>query len=115
MWWDYAKKFAIKARGSPGMGQSRCPNVSDSETRVGASERCLFCGKAGHRASSNIHKHEMAECGAGYSQENLSKALANIAKDDKLTAELKKRWSGRIKAFWAKMQNGTEDVRSSSH
>ena len=115
MWWDYAKKFAIKARGSPGMGPSRCPNVSDSQPKVGASERCLFCGKAGHRASSNIHKHEMAEGGAGYSQENLSKALANIAKDDRLTAELKKRWSGRIKAFWAKMQNGTEDVRSSSH
>ena len=113
--WDYAKKFAVKARGAAGMGPSKCTKVSESEPAVGASERCLFCGKAGHRASSNIHKHELAEGGGCYSQENLRKALATIANDVKLNAELKKRWSTRIKAFWAKMQDGTEDVESSSH
>ena len=113
--WDYAVKFAIKARGSPGMGPEKCPKVGDSESTVSMSERCLFCGKAGHRASSSIHKHEIAEGGGGYSQENLKKALANIANDQKLTADLKRRWSGRIKAFWAKMQSGTEDVESSSY
>lgn len=113
--WDYAVKFAIKAKGSPGMGISRCPSVSDSEPTVSASERCLYCGKTGHRASSNVHKNEIAEGGGAYSQDKLSKALANIANDQQLTAELKKRWTGRIKAFWAKMKSGTEDIESSSY
>ena len=113
--WDYAKKFAIKARGAPGMGPRRNANDTDSESTVSKSERCLFCGKAGHRASSSIHKHEMAEGAGCYSQDNLRKALATITSDTKLSAELKKQWTIRIKAFWAKMQNGMEDLESSSH
>ena len=43
--WDYAKKFAIKAKGAAGMGPSKCSAVSDSESSVSMSERCLFAEK----------------------------------------------------------------------
>ena len=110
--WTYALKFAIKARGCPGMAPWRGPKSLDQNTKVSSTERCLFCGKPGHRADSGIHQDELAEGSGAYSDDRMKKALTTISNDTKLSAEHKKRWSNRVKAFWAKLLAGTEDEHS---
>ena len=110
--WTYALKFAVKARGSPGMAPWRGTKSLEQNQKVSSTERCLFCGKPGHRACSAVHQDEYAEGSGVYSNDQMKKALKNIAGDGKLSADNKKRWSGRVKAFWAKLLAGTEEEQS---
>ena len=83
-------------------------SASSKESTGSPSDRCLFCGESGHRATSDIHKHESSEGSALQSQDQKRKALAAIANDSKLTADNKRRWSGRVKAFWDKIGTSEE-------
>ena len=48
----------------------------------------------------------MAEGGSGFSATDLQKALAEVMNDSKLSNDQKRSWSGRIKAFYGKIQSG---------
>lgn len=111
--WTYAAKFAKIARGCPGMGPSRHLPPSTSASGGSSKDRCLFCGKAGHRADSGVHRLEVAEGGATYSQGQAKKALAAISDDTKMSADLKRKWAVRVRAFWAKLTTDGGDSGSS--
>ena len=105
---QYASKFAVKAQGCPGMAPWKDPKLATNAEKAKSKDRCLLCGKSGHRADSDVHKAELAEGSVNMSSEQLSAALANIAKDSGLNAEQKRSWSERIRAFWRKkLQNET--------
>ena len=101
---NYAPKFATMARGCPGMAPFKDVRESSSAAKASSKDRCLVCGKPGHRADSDVHKAEFAEGSMSRSPEQLKSALAYIASDATLNAEQKRSWSARIKAFWAKMK-----------
>ena len=101
--WNYAPKFAIKARGCPGMAPWKNPNLATEAPTAKSQDRCLLCGKKGHRADSDVHKQELAEGSRTVSPDQLSAALANIAKDSSLNAEQKRSWSARTRSFWSKL------------
>ena len=105
---NYAPKFATMARGCPGMAPFKDVREATAATKASAKDRCLVCGKPGHRADSDVHKAELAEGSRSMSPEQLRSALAYIASDATLNAEQKRSWSARIKAFWAKLK---EDSR----
>ena len=100
-WMGYAQDFAIRARGCPGMGPVARGEQSEKPSKASGTMRCLFCGKAGHRADSEVHQDELAVGGAGHSNMQLRQALAEIASDRTLSAAQKKTWSVRTRAFWA--------------
>ena len=79
-------------------------------TDASPNDRCLFCGKKGHRSTSDIHALELAEGGLKASQDQLTAALANIAKDETLSAEQKRTWASRINGFFAKMEAGKHNA-----
>ena len=100
---SYAPKFARMARGCAGMAPFKDVREATAATSARPNDRCLVCGKKGHRADSDVHKAEIAEGGLSMSPDKLKSALAYIASDDTLNAEQKRSWSARIKAFYAKM------------
>ena len=100
---SYAPKFARMARGCAGMAPFKDVREAAAATSARPNDRCLVCGKKGHRADSDVHKAELAEGGLSMSSDKLKSALAYIASDDTLNAEQKRSWSARIKAFYAKM------------
>lgn len=113
---DYAKSFAIKAAGCPGMGQLTCTIVGSKQNgklNIGDSI-CLYCGKRGHRADSPAHQAEMAEGGTASKQQLLEAALANIARDSRLQADKKKYWSNRIKSFWETVSQKSDGASEAS-
>ena len=106
--WNKAKQFAVKARGSPGMSPwiGTAGASSNLKSVNKGHERCLVCGKPGHRATAEIHQEQMAEGAAAYSVSQMQQALDVVGQDNSLTADKKKSWSGRIKAFWAALKAG---------
>ena len=106
--WNKAKQFASKARGCPGMSPwtNTAGGNSNSNKATKGHERCLVCGKRGHRSDAEIHQEQMAEGAAAYSESQMQQALGVVAQDNSLTADKKKTWSGRIKAFWAALKTG---------
>ena len=101
---SYAPKFAVKARRCPGMAPWKDMKLATNAVKATSKDRCLLCGKSGHRADSDVHKAELAEGSLTTSSDQLSIALANIAKDSGLNAEQKRSWSERIRGFWKKLQ-----------
>ena len=101
-WWDFAKKFAMKARGCAGMAPWTGGHLPKGVSS--ASDRCLYCGERGHRASDPRHQLEGAEGSAQLTDDNLNAALSTITKDRSLNAEQKKHWKSRIRAFWGTMR-----------
>jgi hypothetical protein len=108
-WMGYAQDFAIRARGCPGMGPVVRAGLSERSSKVSKTTRCLYCGKAGHRADSEVHQDELAMGGTGRSSMQLNKALTEINSDKTLSASLKKTWSVRTRAFWATMRAKDQD------
>ena len=113
--WSVSKTWAVKARGCPGMSSwaaSASSTTSRSSAGGGGQERCLVCGKIGHRSNSPIHQEESAEGAVTYSDEQKGKALAEIKKDGSLSAEKKKQWMGRVNGFWAALKREVHDEES---
>ena len=108
--WNYAPKFAVKARGCPGMAPWKDMRLATNATKAKSQDRCLLCGKAGHRADSDVHKAELAEGSLSTSSDQLSGALSNIAKDQGLNAEQKRSWSARVRSFWSKLKTDTQSA-----
>ena len=73
---SYAPKFAVKARGCPGMGPWKDVKLAANAPSAKSKDRCLVCGKPGHRADSDVHKAELAEGSMAMSPEQMSSALA---------------------------------------
>ena len=108
---QYAKDFAKRTSGCPGMGPSRKRANVDSRHENGGSSRCLFCGKTGHRATSGVHASELAEGNASYSQSQLQRALSEVSNESSLSNDQKRTWVTRIKAYFSKMKDeGTRNV-----
>ena len=107
---SYAPKFAVKARGCPGMAPKKDAKIAANVHNAKSNDRCLVCGKPGHRADSDVHKDELAEGSLTMSQSQMSSALAYVAKDSSLDAGQKKLWSTRIRAFWNKLKMANQDV-----
>ena len=104
--WNRAIKYAPKVRGCPGMSpwsttddEKKSPAVTGRKT-----DRCLVCGKPGHRSDSALHQAQLAEGSGAYSESEMKKALDYIKQDSSLSPEKKKEWSGRTKAFWAALR-----------
>ena len=108
----YAPKFAKKARGCAGMAPFKDVKEVAGATAATSNDRCLVCGKPGHRASSDVHKAELAEGSLSTSPEQLKSALEYIAHDATLNAEQKRSWSARTKAFWGKMRKDSHNEDS---
>ena len=85
--WSYAPRFAVKARGCPGMAPWNSMKEATAAADASPNDRCLFCGLKVHRSTSDIHALEMAEGGLKASGDQLETALSNIAKDKSLSAE----------------------------
>ena len=113
-WMGYAKDFAIKARGCPGMGAEVKVVASEKSAKTSKSSRCLYCGKAGHRADSAVHQEELAAGSGGHAGTQVKKALAEIQADRSLSAAQKKTWSVRVRAFWATVQASDRDDDASA-
>ena len=96
---DFARDFAVKARGCPGMA-AWTASAHDSK-QVSSNEICLKCGECGHKATDPRHQAELAEGSA--SPEQLRQALSNVASNKKLNPDGRKQWSARIKAFYSKV------------
>ena len=109
---SYAPKFARMARGCPGMAPFKDVREAAAATSASSNDRCLVCGKKGHRADSDVHKAEIAEGALSMSPGKLKSALAYIASDATLNAEQKRSWSARIKAFYAKMTKNSREEDS---
>lgn len=110
--WNYAPKFAVRARGCAGMAPWKDAKIATDARKANCNDRCLLCGKTGHRADSDVHKADLAEGALTTSSEQLKEALATIAKDATLNVEQKRSWSARIKAFWKKLQVESNDEGS---
>lgn len=110
--WSYAPKFAIKARGCLGMGPRPPVKQASAPAKSHGSDRCLVCGKAGHRADSDVHAREIAEGRLTYSKSQLRCALAEVNGDDSLSAERKRHWTGRITKYWEKAGSGAKASES---
>ena len=105
MWFaTFAAKFAYKHRGSSGLSPWRGSGVQQRGSQASARDRCLRCGKAGHKASDARHANDVAEGGTAGAQDELRAALSTIENDDELARADKKRWSTRIRAFWAALR-----------
>ena len=105
--WGQAQLFAKRARGCPGMSPWQTHDASQSHNSAGRGhERCLVCGKRGHKSSTQTHETQLAEGAAAYSSEQMQAAISIVARDSALSAEKKKEWTGRIKAFWATLKEG---------
>ena len=109
---NYAPKFATMARGCPGMAPFKDVREASSAAKASSKDRCLVCGKPGHRADSDVHKADFAEGSMSTSPEQLKSALAYVASDATLNAEQKRSWSARIKAFWAKLKADSRQEES---
>ena len=101
--WTYSSRFAIKARGCPGMSTRPTLAIKDKDGAVKSTDRCLACGKAGHLASSAKHKRELAEGSAQETGVMMKSALAEISDDKSLSSADKRSWLARIRAFYAKI------------
>jgi len=101
---QHAKTFAVMARGCAGMAPTKGLSITSTSASSDKHCRCLYCGKLGHRPDQ--HANELSEGDVGDTQMQLQKALTHVANDSKLSAELKRNWSTRIKAFWAKIKGG---------
>lgn len=111
-----AKDFALKTAGCPGMGPAR--SVSSSRSKGSNPEvnanRCLFCGKSGHHATSGVHASQLAEGNVSYSQSQLQQALSVISNDSAMSNDQKRTWMTRIKAYFAKMGNDAHTAASAA-
>ena len=106
---DFARDFAVKARGCPGMA-AWTPSTSSSEPKINTNEICLKCGERGHKASDPRHQAELAEGSA--SPEQMRQALAKVESYKSLSTDQKKHWSLRIKGFWKKLSGDGGDAES---
>ena len=111
-----AKDFALKTAGCPGMGPAKSKGSSSSSgsRQDGSSNRCLFCGKAGHHATSGVHASELAEGNVSYSQSQLQQALTAITNDSSMSNDQKRTWMTRVKAYFAKMGGDGHNVASAA-
>ena len=105
--WNRAIKYAPKVRGCPGMSPWSSATDDDKKSTASTgrkSDRCLVCGKPGHRSDSELHQAQLAEGSGAYSESEMKKALNYIKQDSSLSADKKKEWCGRTKAFWAALK-----------
>ena len=103
---SFAKTFAKKAKGRPGMGITACLPIGTTPPKISVDTICLYCGKSGHMSNSPIHQAQLAEGGGMHSTGQLSAALAEVTSNKKLSADKKKYWQSRITKFWDAIKSG---------